>query len=46
MIHIFGRPTSNIGIRPLRTLDQMDKAIYTLFWFRETYGLESVIQLP
>ena len=46
MIRIFGRPTSNIGVRPLRTLDQMDKAIYTLFWFRETYGLESANQLP
>ena len=42
MIKLFGNPYDDFStpVRPIRTVEQMQDAMKTLFWFRVDQGLE------
>ena len=44
MVKYFGTPFDrNVTAEPITTLEQMNRAIYALFWYRESLGLEAAV---
>ena len=44
MVKYFGSPYDpNVFAPPIRTLEEMNRAIYALFWYRESLGLEVAV---
>ena len=44
MVEMFGTPyDQRVTAEPITTLEQMDNAIYALYWYRWSLGLEMAI---
>lgn len=44
MVKYFGTPfDQSVTAEPITTLEQMNRAVYALFWYRESLGLEAAV---